>query len=37
MFGSLRERLERRQCLQRRIDGLVEGVASSGIKDTNVN
>ena len=32
MFGSLRERLERRQRLQRRIDLLVGGTVSLGSK-----
>jgi hypothetical protein len=37
MFGSLRERLARRQHLQRRIDALVQGLASPGIKDMDAH
>ena len=35
MFGSLRERLERRQRLQRRIDLLVGGKVPPGSKDVD--
>jgi hypothetical protein len=37
MFGSLRERLERRQRLQRRIDLLVGGTAPPGSKDMDTD
>jgi hypothetical protein len=37
MFGSLRERLERRQRLQRRIDLLVGGRVPSGNNDTDAD
>ena len=37
MFGSLRERLERRQRLQRRIDLLVGGTVSLGSKDLDAD
>jgi len=37
MFDSLRERLERRQRLQRRIDLLVGGTASPGSKDMDAD
>ena len=37
MFGSLGERLERRQRLQRRIDLLVRGTASHGSKDMDAD
>ena len=37
MFGSLGERLERRQRLQRRIDLLVRGTASPGSKDMDAD
>ena len=37
MFGSLGERLQRRQRLQRRIDLLVRGTASPGSKDMDAD
>jgi hypothetical protein len=37
MLGSLRERLERRQRLQQRIDQLVGGTVPPGSKDTDTD